>query len=211
MTVSIQRAAPGRAITDPAASPEAASSSTPGCAMETEHTRAARPHRGLVGGYIRLMDTLSSVTAVLAGALLVTGVLVVCHMIFVRAVLGHNTTWQTEFTIFAITGAMLLGAPYVLMTGGHVAVTVLPDALGGRARKIMQFIASLIGLAFCTALTYGAWHYFIEAYSMGWTTGTVWNPPVWPSLLPLAIGSTLLALQYVANILRGDSDNGSSD
>lgn len=151
------------------------------------------------------MDTLSSILAVIASTLLSAGVLAICHMIFMRYILGQSTIWQTEFTIFSVTAAMLLGTPYVLMTGGHVAVTALPDVIGGIIRKIMLLIASLVGLSFCLALTYASWHYFIEAYSLGWTTGTVWNPPIWPALLPMAVGISLLSLQYVAEILRGES------
>ncbi|MGC3873447.1 TRAP transporter small permease subunit [Halomonas sp. GXIMD04776] len=167
-------------------------------------SRPLTPGRIAIGGYIRLMDTLSGVVALIAGALLLAGVLAVCHMIFMRYVLGQSTIWQTEFTIYSITGAMLLGAPYVLRNGGHVAVTVLPDAMGGWAKKIMYLISALVGLAFCSALAYSGWHYFFEAYGMNWTTGTVWNPPLWPALLPMAIGISLLSLQYVAEILRGE-------
>ena len=142
--------------------------------------------------------------AVLAAALLAIGTLTVCHMVFSRYMLGESTTWQTEFTTFTISAAMLLGAPYVLLTGGHVAVTVLPDALSGTPKKLMRLVASLCGLAFCLALTYGSWHYVMKAYSAGWTTGTVWNPPLWPAVLPMAIAATLLSLQYVAEILRGE-------
>lgn len=167
-----------------------------------EHHEVARG--GVVGGYIRLMDRLSQITGVIAAALLVSGVLTVVHMIFMRYVLGQSTVWQTEYTVYAVTGAMLLGAPYVLLTGGHVAVTVLPDALGGRARQVLMYLGALVGLAFCVALTYAAWHYVIEAYTLGWGTGTVWNPPLWLTVLPMAIGATLLSLQYVAEFLRGE-------
>ncbi|WP_227368846.1 TRAP transporter small permease [Halomonas sp. M20] len=173
--------------------------------MAQNSNRPLTASRGLSGFYIRLMDIVSSSVAVIAGALLLAGVLAVCHMIFMRYVLGQSTIWQTEFAIYSVTGAMLLGAPYVLRNGGHVAVTVLPDALGGWAKKIMYLLSALVGLAFCSALAYSGWHYFLEAYRMDWTTGTVWNPPLWPALLPLAIGISLLSLQYVAEILRGES------
>lgn len=159
---------------------------------------------GLVGGYIRLMDRLSRLTAYLAAALFIAGVVVVCQMVFVRYILGASTSWQTEFTVFSVTGAMLLGSPYVLMTGGHVAVSVLPDALSGLPRRLMRLMASLAGLAFCAALAYASWVYVLEAWHGGWTTGSVWNPPLWPALLPMAVGATLLTLQYVADILRGE-------
>lgn len=159
---------------------------------------------GVIGAYIRVMDRISAVVAVLAAALLISGVLSVCHMIFVRYILNESTVWQTEYTVYGVTAAMLLGAPYVLLTGGHVAVTALPDALGGRIRQWMLRLGALVGLGFCAALTYGAWHYVIEAYTLGWGTGTVWNPPLWIPTLPLGISATLLCLQYVAELLRGD-------
>ncbi|RCV88070.1 TRAP transporter small permease [Billgrantia montanilacus] len=151
------------------------------------------------------MDVLSRITAYLAATLFIAGVLVICQMVFIRYILGMSTSWQTEFTVFSVTAAMLLGSPYVLMTGGHVAITILPDALSGLPQKLMRLTASLVGLAFCAALAYGAWIYVWEAWEGGWTTGTVWNPPLWPALLPMAVGATLLSLQYVAEILRGEN------
>lgn len=165
------------------------------------HSRPAPT--GISGAYVRLMDRLSMITAVIAGSLLGIGVLTVCHMVFVRYVLGESTVWQTEFTTYAISSAMLLGAPYVLLTGGHVAVTVLSDSLKGAAKKTVDVLGGLCGIGFCLALTYGSWIYVHEAWSEGWTTGTVWNPPLWPAIAPMAIGATMLSLQYVAEFLRG--------
>jgi len=159
---------------------------------------------GPLGAYIRAIDRISAGIAALATALLISGVLAVCHMIFVRYILNQSTVWQTEYTVYAVTAAMLLGAPYVLMTGGHVAVTALPDALGGRLRQWLLRTGAVVSLGFCAALTYAGWHYVIEAYVLGWGTGTVWNPPLWIPVLPLAISATLLCLQYVAELLRGD-------
>ena len=166
-------------------------------------TTAAAPG-GPVASYIRLMDRVSRGMAFLAALLFIAGVVVVCQMVFIRYALGMSSSWQTEFTVFSITGAMLLGSPYVLQTGGHVAVTVLPDALPPTPRRIMKLVASLAGLAFCLALAYAAWIYVFEAWHGGWTTGTVWNPLLWPAVLPMAVGATQLSLQYVAEILRGE-------
>ncbi|PMR72861.1 TRAP transporter small permease subunit [Billgrantia endophytica] len=168
----------------------------------TTHEITARS--GLIGAYIRLMDRLSRITAYLAGIMFIAGVVVICQMVFIRYILGMSTSWQTEFTVLSITGAMLLGSPYVLMTGGHVAITLLPDALGGTVRKLMRLVAALFGLAFCAALAYASWIYVWEAWEGRWTTGTVWNPLLWPGLLPMAVGTTLLTLQYIAEILRGE-------
>src|SRR5699024_5224158 len=150
--------------------------------------------RNLVGNYISLMDWISGATAVFAALLLFSGVLSVCHMIVVRSILGGNTIWQTEYTIYSITGAMLLGSLYVLRCGGHVAVTVLFEVVSENVPRIMQFFSSLASLAFCAALASASWRHLIEVYILGWGTGTVWNPPLWLSILPFTIGATLLSL-----------------
>ncbi|HSH50074.1 MAG TPA: TRAP transporter small permease [Halomonas sp.] len=171
-------------------------------AMATSQSR--RQRMPLVRGYIRALDAVSRAAAYVAGGMFIAGVVAICHMVFVRYVLGMSTSWQTEFTIFTVTGAMLMGSAYVLMTDGHVAITLLPDTLGGVTQRIMRWVASLFGLAFCAALAYGSWVYVGEAFHGGWTTGSVWNPPLWPTLLPVACGATLLTLQYVAEMLRGE-------
>ena len=89
--------------------------------MSQSLTYSKGPQNGLIGRHIRLIDTLSTATAVLAATLLALGVLAVVQMVFTRYLLGESTVWQTEFTTFAITAAMLLGTPYVLKTGDRTA------------------------------------------------------------------------------------------
>lgn len=167
--------------------------------------------RVLIDIYINIMDRLAMVAAIVAALLLCSGVLSVCHMIVVRSMLGHSATWQTEYTTYSITGAMLLGSPYVLLTGGHIAVTVLLEVVNDAVRNVMQLLASLIGFAFCAALAYASWHHLIEAWQRGWGTGTVWDPPLWMAIAPIAVGATLLAMQYVAELLRKPAIDGGEE
>lgn len=158
----------------------------------------------LLRAYVHSCDYISQALGIFAGLVLVLGVLVVCHMTFVRYVLGHSTVWQTEFATYAIAASMLLGSAYVLRTGGHVSVNILVNATKGTLQKALKLTASLVGLAFCIALAYAFCLYLLEAYHEQWTTGTTWNPKLWPAILPMALGSTMLSLQYIAEILKGD-------
>jgi TRAP-type C4-dicarboxylate transport system permease small subunit len=45
---------------------------------------------------------LSQVSGMVAALLMVVSVFVVCQMIFVRAVLGESSIWQTEFVTYAL-------------------------------------------------------------------------------------------------------------
>ena len=151
---------------------------------------------------VRVIEAISNVAGVVACLLLVAAAVVVCQMIFVRAVLGWSTIWQTEFTVYSATAAIFIGASYVLMHKGHVGVDVVPMLVKGSARLWLARIANLLGFLFCAGMLYASWFYLHEAWAENWKTETVWAIPLWIPILPLFIGFALLCLQYVAEFIK---------
>jgi TRAP-type C4-dicarboxylate transport system permease small subunit len=152
--------------------------------------------------FVRLVALLSRAAGLISALLLAAAVIVVCHMVFVRYVLGHSTVWQTEFVVYAMVAATFLGSPYVLLHKGHVAVDLLPQYLSGSPRRIVAALASLVSLLFAALLAYSGWIYLEEAWVNGWRSQSVWAPPLWIPLLPLPLGVGLMALGCVAEIWR---------
>ena len=151
--------------------------------------------------FIKSVAVISRVCGVIAAVLILLAILVVCQMVIMRYLLSASTVWQTEFVIFSLVGATLIGSPYVLLIKGHVNVDLLPLYLGKRGRRILALIASTGGLLFCLLLTWNGTELFIEALQGGWTTDTVWALPLWIPYLAMPIGIGLLSLQYLADIL----------
>jgi len=104
--------------------------------------------------YIRAITFVSKICGLIAAALIAAGVLVVCHMVFVRYVLNQNTIWQTDFTTYSLVAATFIGSPYLLLTRGHVNVDVLPYYLGEKARYALALFAALMSFGFCAVMTY---------------------------------------------------------
>lgn len=152
--------------------------------------------------FVRVVDAISRACGLVAIALLVSAVLVVCQMVFVRYVLGQSTVWQTEYVIYALVASTFIGSPYVLLLRGHVNVDLVPMALEGSARRALEAANGLLSLVFAALLAYAGWITFHEAWEGNWTTSTVWALPLWIPLLPLPLGVGLLALQYVAELVR---------
>lgn len=151
---------------------------------------------------IRTIERLSWLGGIAAMALLAAAVLVVCQMIVMRYFLNASTVWQTEFVIFSLVAATFLGSAEVLKLKGHVSVDILPAALGGRGRTVLDLIAALLSVIFVGLLAWSGWTYFHEAWAENWTTETVWALPLWIPLLPLPLGMALLILQYLVEILK---------
>lgn len=151
--------------------------------------------------FIEAVRFLSRLGGVFAAFLLIASVLAVCHLVFVRYVLGESAIWQHEFVTFGLIGATFLGSPYLLLTHGHVNVDLLPHYLGARARRVLALLASGISLAFCAVIAWTGYEWWLEAWQGGWRAETVWAPPLWIPYLAMPLGIGLLALQYVADIL----------
>ncbi|MFL9826360.1 TRAP transporter small permease [Rhodoplanes sp. SY1] len=149
---------------------------------------------------IRAVRGLSLVCGIVAAALTATAVVVVCQMVFVRFVLNQNTIWQTDFVTFSLVGATFVGAPYVLMTRGHVAVDVLPLALGETGRYWLAIVAAVLSLAFAATATVLTAMFWMEAWENRWVSESMWRVRLWIPYAAMPIGLGMLTLQYVADL-----------
>jgi TRAP-type C4-dicarboxylate transport system permease small subunit len=151
--------------------------------------------------FIRGVKLLSQACGIVAAGLTALAVAVVCQMVFVRSVLNETTIWQTDFVTFGLVAATFIGAPYVLLTKGHVNVDVLPIYVGPRARWWLALLAIAISLAFAatmTVLTFQFWH---EAWENNWRSESMWRARLWIPYAAMPLGLGVLALQYVVDLL----------
>ena len=152
--------------------------------------------------YVRGMRWLSQLCGFVAAGLIAAGVLVVCHMVFVRYVLNHNTIWQTDFTTYCLIAATFVGSPYVLMTRGHVNVDILPHYCGPRARYWLAVGASVTTLVFAVVLAVLTAEFWWQAWSEKWVSDTMWRARLWIPYSSMPSGLALLALQCLADLFE---------
>jgi len=150
--------------------------------------------------FAALIRLLSRISGVFSTLLIIISIVIVCQMIFQRVVLGQSTIWQTEFVTFALIAATFVGAPYVLLTRGHVNVDLVPLMLGHRARVIAALLASALALAFCAMVFWQSIFWWHEAYTIDRLTSSMWRARVWIPYLAIPVGMGLICLQYIVDI-----------
>jgi TRAP-type C4-dicarboxylate transport system permease small subunit len=153
-----------------------------------------------IPAWVRGVRAVSRAFGVASAALIVLSIIVVCQMVFVRAVLGQSSIWQTEFVTFSLVAATFLGAPYILLTRGHVAVDVVPLLLHGVARRVIYLAGSAVALAFCAVFLYAAVPWWHETWQTGQTTPSIWRARLWIPYLAVPVGLALLCLQLMAEM-----------
>lgn len=157
--------------------------------------------QGCVNWYVRAVEGLSRLLGYIAALLLIIAVIVVCQMVFNRFVLNLATSWQTEFVTYALIASTFLGAPWVLLTRGHVNVELVPMMLGQRGRFLLAFFAYLGAAILCITLTWYSAEFWYEAWDGRWTSDTIWGPKLWKAYLSMPIGFFAISLQYVADLV----------
>ena len=150
--------------------------------------------------WVAAIHAVSRLFGVGAALLILLSIGVVCQMVFVRAVLGESSIWQTEFVIFAVVAATFLGAPYILLTRGHVNVDVVPLMLKQPGRRALYLIGSTIALAFCLFFLWASVPWWYDAFENAQTTPSMWRARLWIPYLAVPVGLALLCLQFIAEI-----------
>jgi TRAP-type C4-dicarboxylate transport system permease small subunit len=150
--------------------------------------------------WVAVVHAASRTLGVAAAGLIVLSIGIICQMVFVRAVLGQSSIWQTEFVTFALIASAFLGAPYILLTRGHVAVDVLPLMAAQPSRRWLHLLGSAIALAFCAVFLYAAVPWWWEAYHGGQTTSSIWRARLWIPYAAVPLGLALLCLQFLAEM-----------
>jgi TRAP-type C4-dicarboxylate transport system permease small subunit len=122
-------------------------------------------------------------------------------MVFIRYALNHNTIWQTDFVTYSLVGATFIGAPYVLLTRGHVNVDVLPLYLGQKGRFYLALASVLMSFAFCLVMTVLTFEFWLESYENGWVSDSMWRARLWIPYGTMPLGLGLLSLQYAVDLI----------
>lgn len=150
---------------------------------------------------MRVVALVSQLCGVVSALMILASVLLTCQMIWVRKINNESTVWQTESVIYLMIGATLLGLPYVQLVRGHVNVDLLPRLIPTLLHKLLACItlgAAIVVMGVMTWYSYELWHF---AWSRGWTSDTVWGPPLWIPYLAMPLGFALYLLQLSTDLI----------
>lgn len=120
----------------------------------------------------------------------------------VRVTMGSSIFIAEEYSAYLMANFVMLGLAYTLKQGGHIKVTLLYSRSGERSRRLLRFLACLLGVFMFGALT---WQLFLMALdnwefkqqSMNITKTLIYIPQT-----GLVVGGFLMTLQFAAEAIR---------
>lgn len=114
---------------------------------------------------------------------------------------SSNAWLELQWYLFG--GIVLLGAPHVLTTNGHVRVDILYSRLGMRGRALIDLAGLVLFLLPVSVfIAWMAWPFFLDAFRSAETSSNAGGLLRWPVKLLLPIGFTLLVLQGCSEAIK---------
>ncbi|HJU24527.1 MAG TPA: TRAP transporter small permease [Casimicrobiaceae bacterium] len=150
----------------------------------------------------RTMKAVNALFVLVGGLLILTSCIAISNEVVWRYYLHAPHTWSLELNIFLLIAATFLAAGGTQAMRGHVGTEVLQAFMPARWNRRRIFAGDILSLLVCAFIAIKIWAYAWQAWSEGWTTDSVWAPKLWIPYGLMAIGMTLLAIEYVVQIIE---------
>ncbi len=149
------------------------------------------------------IDKISEWTGKIFSFLVVVATFQICIELTLRYVFNAPTAWGLEFSIYLCAATYVMAGAYAHRFDAHIKVDVLYNHFSPRVRALVDiFITDLLFFFFCGVLVWQSGMWAWESITRGITSGSIWDPPIWPMRSLLFLGSSILFLQGFAKFLR---------
>jgi len=106
-----------------------------------------------------------------------------------------------ETSELMMAGIVFLGISYTQRVGAHIRMDVISKKLVGRLYHTTEALCLLLGLVVSGIICHASLNFALDAYRLGDVTEYLYLP-TWPSKLCVPLGSFLLCLRLLIQIIR---------
>ncbi|MBX2879644.1 MAG: TRAP transporter small permease [Granulosicoccus sp.] len=157
--------------------------------------------------FLRWLDWVTQGANVIGSLLIVALVMLIGADVLGRNLMGEPVSGVPELVSLSIVAIVFLQVPNALRTGRLTRSDGLLNTIRNhyvRIANAMDTLFDLLGLMVMTVIVYAHWPILLRAWTRQDFIGAVgdFTAPTWPAKLMLLIGSVLLALQFLARIIR---------
>ncbi len=144
------------------------------------------------------MQTCGVLAALLIGAIVV----LVCYDVIGRNLGLRSLPWIVEVTEYALPLITLLAAPWLLYRAEHVRLDLLSNTLAPPALRMLDRIASSVGLAVCLVIVWYTLKVIADTRGIGALVMKSLVFPEWWLFVPVPLSFGLMAVECVRRLVH---------
>lgn len=151
---------------------------------------------------LKVVDSMGHISGLVATPLVGVLVILVSLEVVKRYFFNSPTTWSYELCGYLFAACSLLAGAYCYRHEQMIKMDLLYNRWPPKIKSWVDIVTAAIAFVFLGFLTVKGGTFFWDAWQAQMTSGTVWNPLVWPYRLCLPVASMLLLLQVIAKFVR---------
>ena len=148
------------------------------------------------------IDLIVAWTGKLFSIFTLLAVVVVVYEVVMRYVFRAPTLWASESLVFACGLLYVMGGAWTSQAGRHVKIELVYGRLSHRGQAIADCVSFLFFALYLVMLLWASYRYAWDSLELRESSGSPWNPPVYPIKIALVAGVFLLLLQGLAKLAR---------
>ncbi len=153
------------------------------------------------GKFGRIFDQINMIMVVVSTILILGLTFIVGADITLRYVFLRPLGWVKEVSEYILVALGFLVAAWILKDDGHVKMDLLLNKVSPKAQAVMNIITSIISTVVVLIVAWFTLRVMADFYRTKLVTPSVLEPPKWVLLIPIFVGSLLLAIQFIRRTL----------
>ena len=154
------------------------------------------------GGIVRGIDLLVRLGRAGAELSLVAMMVLITAEVICRSFFRFSLTIVDETCGYLVVAMLFLGAAYSLRAQALLRVEFIIVALPARVRDAVVFVYDVASLGFALILLYQLHRITVSSYDRGMIAPTLMETPIYLPQIVMPVGSALLVLALVAEIIQ---------
>lgn len=154
----------------------------------------------------RLLSAIDFITewqGMIFSSFIVLATFQVCYELVRRYVFHAPTVWGLEMTVYLCATTYVMAGAYAERFKAHIRVDIFYNRWSQRVQACFDlFVTDVLFFFFCGLLVWHGIDWFWEAVREGSTSGTIWDPPIWPMRLVIVLGALGLFIAGVGRAAR---------
>ncbi|MEN2977850.1 TRAP transporter small permease subunit (plasmid) [Tistrella bauzanensis] len=156
----------------------------------------------VVRAYYRAVTAFNRGLAQVVAVVMFVVVPIILFEVVSRYFFAAPTSWAMESATLIFGPYFLLAGPWLLHEGGHVNIDIVYNAMPRKVRLAFDCFGRIVIMGFCWVLADLSWPLAVNAWELGETSFSSWNPQIWWTKFFLPAALALLLLQALAEFLR---------
>lgn len=147
---------------------------------------------------------------ILTGTFFISGLGLIFYGVVLRYVFKNPRPWVEEISMYCVIWGILFGLSIALRNNQHIAIDLVYEKLSAGLKRIVDFIANLVGVIFCLFLVYYSVILVVSTHKTGMVSMTV-GIPMWTVYLILPMSGFLFLVRFIERLVKVIRKEGAYD